>query len=390
MLTLPTTPIRSHRRAVRGGDPRSASRFTPGRAGPGGHGVSRRANEVKDGKLICGYLTAVDLTSGETWSSHPSVVGAADSPAFVKDAFLDYIDDTRARPLQLQTQYNCWFDYGKAVDTEKFVASVRKLNKELGDGPRSSSASGLRTRRWLAGHGQGLDEGPGVAGQREIRSRLQKCARRIAQDQIRSGIVVSPGCVFGGQPAIPKMREAGWRHARSVDVVDRNPLYGRSRETDGRACCERYWLLQARRRLRSSEHAANFDIAGFKGGEPELSDAKYDEAKECYLSLGSADCIKIFKRMGESNPDVYIVISNGGFLSSWWLQHVDAVWMINAGDAADGADRTAELVYRDGATSNSPPRPRTTPSFPSTPSSTTNRRRRRAVRPRMSSAAICS
>jgi hypothetical protein len=52
--------------------------------------------------------------------------------------------------------------------------------------------------------------------------------------------------------------------------------------------------------------------------------------------------------MHAANPDVYIVISNGAWLSPWWLQHIDAVWMINAGDAAGGSSRTDELVYRDG------------------------------------------
>jgi hypothetical protein len=52
--------------------------------------------------------------------------------------------------------------------------------------------------------------------------------------------------------------------------------------------------------------------------------------------------------MSRVNPDVYIVISNGAYLSPWWLMHCDAVWMINAGDAAGGSDRTEELVYRDG------------------------------------------
>ena len=61
--------------------------------------------------------------------------------------------------------------------------------------------------------------------------------------------------------------------------------------------------------------------------------------------------MKIFKQMGEVNPDVYIVISNGAWLSPWWLQHCDAVWMINAGDAA-GSSRTKELVYRDGVYHN--------------------------------------
>ena len=58
--------------------------------------------------------------------------------------------------------------------------------------------------------------------------------------------------------------------------------------------------------------------------------------------------MKLFARLAEIDPDIYLVISNGAYLSPWWLQHVDAVWMINAGDAAGGSSRTAELVYRDG------------------------------------------
>ena len=58
--------------------------------------------------------------------------------------------------------------------------------------------------------------------------------------------------------------------------------------------------------------------------------------------------MKIFEGMAVANPEVYIVLSNGAWLSPWWLMHVDTVWMINAGDAAKGGGRTDELVYRDG------------------------------------------
>ncbi|HZI31082.1 MAG TPA: hypothetical protein VFF11_02005, partial [Candidatus Binatia bacterium] len=48
------------------------------------------------------------------------------------------------------------------------------------------------------------------------------------------------------------------------------------------------------------------------------------------------------------DPDICILISNGAYLSPWWLMYVDDVWMINAGDAAGGANRGQQLVYRDG------------------------------------------
>jgi hypothetical protein len=305
-------------------------------------------NEVKKGRVVCGYLTAVDLAAGAKWSSHSAVVGAADHPDFVKDAFLDYIDATRARPLRLQTQYNSWFDYHKAVDSDKFVASVRKVNEELvtdrkvpplrayviDDGWQDTAQDWSKVGVW-----------PENA---KFASNFQQAREAVADAKSSLGLWLSPGSVFGGQPAIPAMRAAGWRTLDPwmsmtgkdyMDSLEKRMVQLATSRVD-------YFKLDG---VFGHLNTRNFDIEGFKGGEEKLNDAKFDVAKERYLSRGTERLMRIFKRMGEVNPDVYIVISNGAFLSPWWLQHVDAVWMINAGDAAKGTDRTAELVYRDSA-----------------------------------------
>jgi len=89
-------------------------------------------------------------------------------------------------------------------------------------------------------------------------------------------------------------------------------------------------------------------LDGLKAGSKELNDPKYNELKLYYLGAGTERLMKIFDRLATIDPDIYLVISNGAYLSPWWLMHVDAVWMINAGDAAGGSSRTAELIYRDG------------------------------------------
>lgn len=305
-------------------------------------------NEVKDGRLVCGYLTAVDILSGEKWSSHTAAVGVSDHPAFVTDAFLDYIDRVRARPLRLQTQYNCWFDYGKAVDTDKFIASVRKVNDELvirravpplrayviDDGWQDTAKDWTKEGVWPVNGKFAADFG--------------KSREEVVQAKSALGLWLSPGCVFGGQPAIPKMRDAGWRaldpwmSMTGTDYMDALEHRMVQLAASGIA----YFKLDG---VFGHLRTRNFDIEGFKGGEEELNAASHDESKERYLSLGSERLMRIFQRMGEANPDVYIVISNGAFLSPWWLHYVDAVWMINAGDAAKGTDRSAELTYRDSA-----------------------------------------
>ncbi|BCX49423.1 hypothetical protein HAHE_33310 [Haloferula helveola] len=303
-------------------------------------------NTSEGAGIKCRYLTDRPLVKGQVLKSHPAVWGVADRADFLKDAFFDYIDATRARPLRLQTQYNSWFDYSRGVDAKKFAASVAKVHEELvidrgvhplrayviDDGWQDTGADWTKSGVWPVNGKFDKDFARSFAATRAADSRL--------------GLWLSPGCLFGAQGAIGKMREAGWE---SLD-----PWMSMTGEDYMKALEERmvalagdgvsYFKLDG---VFGHLNQRTFKVEGFKGSEPELNDKKHDEAKERYLSLGSERLMAIFAKMAEANPDVYIVISNGAFLSSWWLQHIDAVWMINAGDAAGGADRTGELVYRD-------------------------------------------
>jgi hypothetical protein len=160
------------------------------------------------------------------------------------------------------------------------------------------------------------------------------------------GLWLSPGCIFGGQRAIPKLRAAGHRSLdpwmSMADPKYMGKLQERMVELTQQGVT--YFKLDG---VFGHLNTRNFDVPGFKGSEKELNDPKYDPQKIQYLTDGSERLMQIFAAMHEANPDVYIVISNGAWLSPFWLQHIDSVWMINAGDAAGGANRTGELVYRD-------------------------------------------
>ena len=303
-------------------------------------------NAVRDGVLTCSYDVGRTLPAGESYTSHASVTGVADSPDFVKDAFFDYIDRTRVRPLRLQTQYNSWFDFGSGVNASNFAGSValirQKLNRDravpplrayvIDDGWQNTGAD-WSTKVWQVNGKFDAD--------------FSRSRKAVADAGSSLGLWLSPGCLFGAQGAIGKMRAAGfrsldpWMSMADSAYMDKLEERMTGLARDGVT----YFKLDG---VFGHLNTRNFDVPGFKGSEAELNDARHDAAKIRYLAQGSERLIELFAAMHRANPDVYIVISNGAWLSPWWLQHIDAVWMINAGDAAGGSSRTQELVYRDG------------------------------------------
>ncbi len=321
-------------------------------------------NYVKGEKLRCGYLHGRMLQPGKTYSTYQSVMGVSDDPAFNSDAFYDYINKIRVRPLRLQRQYNSWFDYGKNINKKQFIRSVKKVNEELcvkrgvpplkayviDDGWQDSTAQS----DWSNGVWP-------VNGRFD--SNFASSNRAVKEAHSTRGLWLSPGCNFNAKPVVPNMRKKGWGALKNymslADTTYMDKLEKRMVQLTKEGTT--YFKLDG---LFGHLNIRDFDIHGVGRNMPtmpqlegidqlspddkRLNSAKYDELKTYYLTVGTERLMKIFKKMAEVNPDVYIVISNGAYLSSWWLMDVDAVWMINAGDAAGGADRTGELVYRDG------------------------------------------
>jgi hypothetical protein len=302
-------------------------------------------NSVKNGRLSCSYLVGKTLPAGKPYSTHSSVLGVSDSPDFVKDAFFDYIDRTRVRPLRLQTQYNSWFDYGSRVKADTFAKSVSLINDELaikrGVPPLKAY---VIDDGWQDGRADWSVTPWKVNG--KFDPKFSKSHQVVAEAKSYLGLWLSPGCLFGAQGSISQMKKAGFRSLdpwmSMADPAYMGKLEERMVELAGQGVS--YFKLDG---VFGHLNTRNFDVPGFKGSEKELNDPKYDQAKIQYLTDGSERLIQVFAAMAKAKPDVYIVISNGAWLSPWWLQHIDAVWMINAGDAAGGSNRTGELVYRD-------------------------------------------
>lgn len=317
-------------------------------------------NQVRAGSLHAGYLWGRKIQPGEPHQTYAAVMGVADDPAFVTEAFFNYISRIRARPLRLQVQYNSWFDYGKNVSQEKFAASVAKVNEELvlkrGCRPFSAYVIDDGWEDVQAGWSNKVWKVNGKFDP-DFASSLQ--AVRAAKSHL--GLWLSPGCLFGAHAEVAQLRAQGFE-ALDDFMSMAGPRYMQALEdrlvelTRQGAGFYKFDGLFGHLNIRDFElHGGKYGIPampqlgleGFSDSDPRLNDSQYNELKIYYLTAGTERLMQIFQKLGAIDPDIYIVISNGAYLSPWWLMYVDSVWMINAGDAAAGSTRTEQLVYRD-------------------------------------------
>ena len=317
-------------------------------------------NTVEKDKLRCGYPVGRKLEPGRPYVSYPSVMGAGDDPAFLQDAFFDYIERIRVRPFRLQFQYNCWFDFGGGVDKAKFAASVTAIDNELvkkrgvkpldayviDDGWQDNKASWAEMV-WPVTGKFDKDFGSSVELATGVKSKL--------------GLWLSPCCAFGAQGKVAGLKADGYE-ALPPFMSLAGPKYMDALERRMEALTRQgvaFWKLDG---IFGHLNTRVFELQGaryglpempqlgardFAASDPRLNDPKYDELKTYYLAAATERLMRNFSALAKANPEVYIVISNAAYLSPWWLQHVDASWIINSADGATGKGRTGVLVYRD-------------------------------------------
>ena len=318
-------------------------------------------NQVRDGTLSAGYLWGRRLAAGQRYESYPAVVGVADDPAFVADAFHAYIHRIRVRPLRLQVQYNSWFDYGGGVRESTFTNSVAKIHGELvGERGNRPLSRYVIDDGWQDTGASWSDRVWKVNG--KFDPDFATSRRAVADAQSKLGLWLSPGCLFGASAQVGKLRAQGFEamdnwmsmagpkymqalEDRMLELTRQGVGFFKLDGVFGHLNLRNFELHGARYGL---PEMPQLGLEGLQAGDPRLNDAKFDELKIYYLTAGTERLMQLFARLAAVDPDIYLIISNGAFLSPWWLMHVDAVWMINAGDAAGGSSRTDELVYRDG------------------------------------------
>lgn len=319
-------------------------------------------NNVIRQKMHLGYLWGKQLSAAHTYTTYKSVMGVADDADYIDDAFFDYIDDIRIRPLRFQLQYNCWFDVGPNVEEKSFLKTARLINNELtvrrGTKPLDAY---VIDDGWEDVNLPNFDQDGKVwATNKKFSKDFEQSIKELEGLHSHLGLWLSPGSFFGSSRQVQTLRKKGLE-ALSLSMSMAGPEYMSKLEdrilelTRKGVAYFKFDGLFGHLNIRDFElngrgvpTMPQLNTQGFRANDARLNNPKYDELKTYYLVAGTERLIEIFDKQHQVNPNVYNAVTNGAYLSPWWLQHVDGVWLINCRDAAVGIGRTDELIYRDG------------------------------------------
>jgi hypothetical protein len=289
-------------------------------------------------RLRCGQEIGERL-SFEGVRGETAILALAATP-HVKDAFVRYLADVRVAPLRPYTLYNSWYDLRSAeyprvqpaqVMNEENVLRIARLVRE-----NMVEKHGITLDAFV------LDDGWDVYGSGwDLRAEqfprgLAPIVAELSRSRTRLGLWLGPtgGYSFHG-------KRADWYREHGYEVTDNNMLS---------VAGPRYAALFEKRvteLTRSGVAYFKWDGLQFVDNAPAngVPPGLYGRRVAMKNVIGFTEAVR------RINPDAFLNITSGTWLSPWWLRFADQIWM-DGGDFGEAeipsiSTRDSSITYRD-------------------------------------------
>ncbi len=295
-------------------------------------------NKIESDNIMCGYTVGQKITR-DTYNSHYSITGAASSSGNLEQTFMKYIDGVKIKGTRPYLLYNTWYDMRRPLLVKDSLSIMNEHN--LIDRIHSF-------KKYLTGYNinlnafvidEGWDNFNSVWGVDSARfpNGFAPVANALDSMNISLGLWASP---FGGYEYRDK--RSGWAAKNGY-------------ETTGDFLCFAGKNYKAALEKAMTDFTRNFNIGYFKWDGFLLSCNEIDHghlpgiySREAFVST----YISMMDSVRKINPDIFLNITSGTWLSPWWLKYADCIWMQGADYAyAENVpsinDRDKAINYKD-------------------------------------------
>lgn len=291
------------------------------------------------GKVMSGYYVGEKITKKE-YLSHSSIIGVAASPQKLEQTFMNYVDEIKVRGTRQFLLYNTWYDlrFPWLVKNPQNIMNEDNILNRVHLFKKYLKKYNLKLNAFV------IDEGwDKMTAKWEIDStRFPHGFSRIknALDSMNTslGLWASP---WGGYEE--RTRRVKWAVQHGY-------------ETSGDFLCfagTKYGTALTNSMIKDEK---KYHIGYFKwdGLATACNERNHGHLPGVYSHEALvANLINMIDSVRQINPDVFINITIGSWLSPWWLKYVDCVWMQGedygyAENVPCINDRDKAITYKDG------------------------------------------
>ena len=296
-----------------------------------------------EGQIKCGQEFGQLI--GNDWITGNPVVEAITPNSYVKDWFFKYVDAIRVVPLHPFTLYNSWYDlrspeYPKVPKehwmSEQSALGMVKLLRE-----NMIEKHNIKLDAFVLDDGWDVYESDWQIRKEQWPNGFKPLAAELKKTNTTLGLWLGP---TGGYSF--RMRRLNWMKDHGYETV------GKSR--DNLMLClagKKYSELFEKR---VTDFVADDGVGYFKWDGIQFSCSEPDHghpidiySRRAVMESVIGKCNAVRKK----DPDVFLNITSGTWLSPWWVQYANTIWMQGAdygfSDVPSISERDGAITYRD-------------------------------------------
>jgi len=291
-------------------------------------------NTIDCKNVKCGYLAALKL-SKKTYESFSSVLGAASSEKDLKRAFMNYVESIKVNGTRAFLLYNSWYDLRnpRIVKEDEHILNEENLLSAI-----ASFKNNLYGKYNTALNAFVLDDGWDKYESlweidlKRLPEEFYPLNSALSETGTSLGLWVSP---FGGYSN--RNIRVKWAKENGYEVSGDFLCFAGTRYRN-------HFISKMK------EYTRQYKIGYFKWDGFPLSCPESDHGHLPGLYSGSDlifTYIEAMNAVREINPEIFINITIGSWLSPWWLKYADCLWM--QGEDYAYAEEVPSLNPRDKA-----------------------------------------
>ena len=296
-------------------------------------------NEITNASVQIGYVVGATIKK-EPYSSHTSIIGSSASRSKLEETFMEYVEGIKAEKTRPYLLYNSWYDLRNPAivpDSAGVMNEQSVLNTIQAFRDRLYSPYGIALDAFVLDDAWDKYESLWGIDSARFPHGFSPFVESLKSMNTRLGLWASPFCGYSNRDL-----RVNWGAAHGY-------------ERTGDFLCFAGTKYKAAFKDMMTGYTREYGVGYFKWDGFLLSCSETDHGHLPGIFSREANVatyIDVMKSVRKINPDIFLNITSGTWLSPWWLKYADCIWMQGedygyAESVPSMNDRDKAITYKD-------------------------------------------